>query len=66
MLEYLHQFGRIGLRTHSVNLSLATRKDCTEFFKQCLTDADRLYEKAKDLQITKGIYGKSPLIKISQ
>jgi hypothetical protein len=66
MLEYLHQFGRIGLRTHSVNLSLATRKDCTEFFKQCLSDADRLYEMAKDLQVAKGIYGKSPLIKTSQ
>ncbi|MFC0560659.1 DUF3231 family protein [Halalkalibacter alkalisediminis] len=59
MLEYIHEFARIGLRGHSVNLSVAVRQDSTEFFKECLSDSVQLYEMAKDLLISKDLYIRS-------
>lgn len=62
ILEYLHQFGRIGTRSHAVNLSLAVRKDTTDLFEKCLTDSIRLYNKARNALIVKGLYIHSPYL----
>jgi hypothetical protein len=63
ILEYLHQFARIGLRAHGVNLSLAVRLDCTEFFEECYFDAVRLYKMCKKLLFSKDLYMRSPFLK---
>ncbi|MDQ0257235.1 hypothetical protein J2S74_004693 [Evansella vedderi] len=62
MLEFLHQFARIGLRVHALNLSLAVRKDCTSLFKQCVEDSVKLYEATRDLLLEKGLFIRSPYL----
>jgi hypothetical protein len=66
ILEDLHQFGRVGIRTHGINLSLMVRADCTDFFKECFSDAVRIYEMAKEVLLAKGLFIRSPYIDFSQ
>ncbi|WP_121612919.1 DUF3231 family protein [Mesobacillus foraminis] len=62
ILEFLHQFGRVGMRSHAVNLSLAVRKDTTDLFEKCLSDSIRLYNLVKNALIVKGLYIHSPFL----
>lgn len=61
-LNFVHQMARVGLNAHSINLSLAVRKDVTSFFSECLTEVINLYDLSKEVLLSKGLYIKSPPI----
>ncbi len=60
ILEYIHQFARMGLRAHGINLSVVQRQDCMDYYKKCLTDAMKLYEMLVELLTLKGKYQSLP------
>ncbi|KHF42011.1 DUF3231 family protein [Halalkalibacter okhensis] len=66
IIEYLHEFSKIGLRGHATNLSVSVRNDCSDFFKQCIDDSVELYERTKELLLSKGLYNRSPMIEKEQ
>ncbi|MDE5056017.1 DUF3231 family protein [Niallia taxi] len=61
-LNFVHHMSKIGLNGHSTSLSVAVRDDVTKFFRDCLVDAINLYERSKEILLSKGIYIRSPFL----
>ncbi|WP_085990972.1 DUF3231 family protein [Oceanobacillus senegalensis] len=59
-LTFVHQMSSIGLTTYGSSLSFAVRSDITAFYKECLSETIELYEMAKDLLLSKGLYIRPP------
>lgn len=66
ILEYIHQFARMGLRAHGINLSVVKRQDIISYYKKCLTDAIELYEMVVEALSSKGIYRSFPEMPLSK
>ncbi|WP_077212270.1 DUF3231 family protein [Bacillus dakarensis] len=62
VLNFLHQMSMIGLTTYSASLSASTRTDITEHYMGCLNETMQLFNKAKDLLLSKGLYIRSPYL----
>lgn len=62
VLNFLHHLLKVGLHAQSINLSIATRKDVSTFFGDCLTRDMKLYELIKDTLLSKGLYIRAPHI----
>lgn len=60
VLAYLHQMAKVGLTSYSAGLSQSVRSDITAYYNECLAETMQLYVMAKDLQLSKGLYVRSP------
>lgn len=62
VLNFMHQMSMIGLTTYSASLSASTRADITDHFMKCISETMQLFNKAKDLLLSKGLYIRSPYL----
>ncbi|MGC5327867.1 DUF3231 family protein [Brevibacillus sp. SYSU BS000544] len=62
VLNFLHHLLKVGLHAQSINLSVATRKDVSTFFADCIIRDIELYERIKDALLSKGLYIRAPHI----
>jgi hypothetical protein len=60
VLQYIHQMAKAGLTIYAGSVAASARQDITEYYKDCLTETMKLYTKAKDLLLSKGLYVRSP------
>lgn len=61
-LTFVHQMSTIGLTMYGAALSYAVRSDITAHFKESLSETMELYEMAKDLLLSKGLYIRPPYL----
>lgn len=61
-LQYVLQIGMLGMASCSGALSMTTREDIYQFFKQGLRDINELHEKALSISKSKGLYSSPPSI----
>ncbi|WP_096199712.1 DUF3231 family protein [Bacillus sp. FJAT-45350] len=63
-LEYLRCLGKFGIVSYGMAISMATRRDTTIFYSDCLHDAKELHVKTKEVMLSKGVLIKPPTIPI--
>jgi hypothetical protein len=61
-LRFVYAMGRMGSINYSFNLSSVARSDVRQFFTDCLHQSIELYNESTALMLSKGIYGRSPMI----
>jgi hypothetical protein len=61
-LSFVYRYNQMGINDYGATLSKVARKDVVEFFHQTLQLTTRLYLKALDLMLSKGIYDRPPKI----
>lgn len=61
-LFYIQNMGKIGMDAYTLSLSNSARLDMCEFFTECLNESARLYNKATEVMLSKGIFIRSPYI----
>ncbi len=61
-LTFLLHMGRVGMLTHTGNLSVSARGDIRKYFGDCLTRVQNLYQLSSDVSLKKGLYLKRPYI----
>lgn len=61
-LSYLRNMGRIGLQRYGLALTSSARKDVRNFLHECIRTSAELDEKATSVQLSKGLYVRSPYI----
>ncbi|MDR3588011.1 MAG: DUF3231 family protein [Desulfosporosinus sp.] len=59
-ISYLGLMAGFGLNSYSLVLRLVSRGDVRKYFSDCITETLDLYNKAVDLQISKGLLIKAP------
>jgi hypothetical protein len=62
VLNFIHQMSMIGLTTYSASLSGSTRTDITEHFMECISQTMELFNKSKDILLSKGLYMRAPYL----
>ena len=62
VLNFIHQMSMVGLTTYSASLSASTRADITDFYMECLSETMQLFNKSKELLLSKGLYIRSPYL----
>lgn len=61
-LSYIRNMGRIGLQRYGLALTSSARKDVRNFLHECIRTSAELDEKATSVQLSKGLYVRSPYI----
>lgn len=61
-LYYLRNMIPIGLSMNSISLTMAARADVREFYHRCVISTMRLWERAADTMLSKGIFIRPPYI----
>ncbi|WP_409250640.1 DUF3231 family protein [Bacillus sp. SCS-153A] len=61
-LTYTLHMSRVGMLTHTANLSLAARKDVRQLFGDCLRRVEELYQLTSDIALAMGLYLRRPYI----
>lgn len=59
-LTYLYGMSMHGSQLYTLAFNTSSRKDIRDFYYQCVNDAMDTYNKSIEVQISKGIYEKSP------
>lgn len=65
-LSYLRNMGRVGLQRYGLALTSSARKDVRNFLHECIRTSAELDEQATNVQLSKGLYVRSPYIPISE
>ncbi len=65
-LSYLRNMGRIGLQRYGLALTSSARQDVRNFLHECIRTSAELDEKATSVQLSKGLYVRSPYIPIPE
>jgi hypothetical protein len=60
VLNFINQMSKNGLTLYAAGVSTSVRHDITAYYKDCLTETMQLYEKSKDLLLSKGLFIRSP------
>ncbi|MEH6908855.1 DUF3231 family protein [Neobacillus drentensis] len=60
VLNFINQMSMIGLTTYSGSLSGSSRADITDFYMECISETIQLFNKTKNLLLSKGLYIRSP------
>lgn len=61
-LSYIRNMARIGLQRYGLALTSSARKDVRNFLHECIRTSAELDEKATRVQLSKGLYVRSPYI----
>lgn len=61
-LFYIQNIGKAGMLAYSIALANSARLDICEYFTECLSESARLYNKATEIMLAKGIFIRSPYI----
>lgn len=60
----VQNFGKLNLENYSYALSTSARLDVAEFFTECLNESSKLYNKANEVMLSKGIFIRAPYIPV--
>jgi hypothetical protein len=61
-LIYIQNMGKMGMEAYTLCLSNAARLDICEYFTECMGESLKLYNKATEAMLSKGIFSRSPYI----
>lgn len=61
-LFYIQNMGKIGMSVYSQFLSNSARLDICEYYMECLNQASKLYNKATEVMLDKGLFIRAPYI----
>lgn len=61
-LYYITNMAIVGLGTYGAALASVSREDVRKFFSECIHQSEQLHSMGTNLQLTKGIFVKSPMI----
>ncbi|MDF2572410.1 MAG: hypothetical protein K0R55_4014 [Sporomusa sp.] len=65
-LSYIRNMTRLSLQRYGLALTTMARADVRKFYEECVTTAARLSQMATELELSKGLYTRSPYIPIPQ
>jgi hypothetical protein len=65
-LSYLRNMGRVGLQRYGLALTSSARADVRNFLHECIRSSADLDEKATRIQLSKGLYVRSPYIPVPE
>lgn len=65
-LSYVRNMTRLALQRYGLALTTMARADVRKFYEECITTAASLSQMATDLELSKGLYARSPYIPIPQ
>jgi hypothetical protein len=60
VLNFIHLMSKTALSSYALSLALAVRSDITKYYKECISESMNLYEKSKDILLSKGLFIRSP------
>lgn len=58
----LQNLGKIGMENYAYALSNSARLDISEFYNECLHESTKLYNKASEVMLSKGLFIRAPYI----
>ncbi|MFZ3579541.1 DUF3231 family protein [Virgibacillus sp. DJP39] len=61
-LFYIQNMGKIGMSVYSQFLSNSARLDICEYYTECLNQSSKLFDKATEVMLDKGLFIRSPYI----
>ncbi|USK60850.1 DUF3231 family protein [Peribacillus asahii] len=61
-LNFIAQYGKIGLNANSEGVALAVRDDVDKYYTECLTESMKLHRMANEVLLSKGLYVRPPNI----
>src|SRR5690625_2345680 len=61
-LQYINQFGMLGMTACSISISMASRKDIYQFYSDSHYSFNKLHEKSLSVLFSKGLYSSPPSI----
>jgi len=61
-LFYVHNMGKIGIEGYSFSLSNSARLDIVEYFSECIHESIKLFNKATEIMLSKGLFIRAPFI----
>lgn len=61
-LSFLYRFNQMGLSDYATIVTKVARQDIVAYFYGCMESTAKLYKKALDLMLSKGIYDRPPKI----
>lgn len=65
-LSYVRNMARVGIQRYGLALTSSAREDIRKFLHQCIRESAELDEKATRLELSKGLYVRSPYIPASK
>ncbi|MBV7509352.1 DUF3231 family protein [Bacillus sp. sid0103] len=60
VLNFINQMAKVGLTLYAASVATSVRHDITTYYMDCVTETMQLYQKSKDLLLSKGLFIRSP------
>ncbi len=60
ILNWLNQFGKLGVNAYSVSVSVVAREDVQNYFSECLSQSNEMIKLSNELLLSKGLYMHPP------
>lgn len=62
VLNFLFQMAKIGITTYANSVTSSTRPDITKYYMDCLSETMELYNRSKELMLSKGLLIRAPYL----